>query len=56
MTVTRELLEVIKTALESVQYGSVEVLLAEKGEFIEIHVKDKIRVEKDRVHIPYSRG
>ena len=51
MKVTEPLVQDIIRAIESVEYGSVEISLNEKGSFIEIIVKDRKRVEKDTYHL-----
>jgi len=52
MKCTPELMKLIENAISSIEYGSVEVGLAEKGEFIEVIVKEKIRISKLQVKIP----
>jgi hypothetical protein len=47
------MLTALKRAIESVEYGSVEITLAEKGNYVEIIVKDKRRVNKSE---DYHRG
>ena len=51
MKVTEPLIQDIVKAIESVEYGSVEITLNEKGSFIEIVVKDRKRVEKETYHL-----
>ena len=46
MRCTPELLEIIKDAIESISYGSVEITLHESGAFVEIIKRDKVRYDK----------
>lgn len=48
MRCTEELLSRIKEAIESVSFGSVEITLAESGEFVEIRITKKVRIFKDK--------
>ncbi len=52
MKCTPELMKLIANSIESIDYGSIEIGLAEKGEFIEVIVKEKIRISKLQVKIP----
>jgi hypothetical protein len=55
MECSKELLREIQTAVEGVEYGSVEITLAEKGPFVEIIVKNKKRIQKEEIQ-EYHRG
>jgi hypothetical protein len=46
MIVDDDLMQKIKEAIESIDYGSVKVTLAEKGSYIEIITEKKSRVYK----------
>jgi len=53
MRCTPEMLVALQKAIESVEYGSVEITLSEKGNYVEIIVKDKRRISKPD---EYRRG
>lgn len=55
MECTHELLMAIKDAVERVEYGSIEITLAEKGSYVEIIVKEKKRFDKSELQ-EYHRG
>lgn len=54
MIVTQELMQCLRAGLESIQYGEVKVIVAEKGSFVEIQVTEKFHVEKATVNIPVT--
>jgi hypothetical protein len=47
MRCSPELLNEIRQAIESIAYGSVEVSLSEKGSYVEIIIKNKVRIDKE---------
>ena len=51
MKVNEELVKKIKAAIESIEYGSVEITLNEKGPFIEITTHERERLEKSEYHL-----
>lgn len=46
MTVTPQLLRIIKEEIESIDYGTVKITVNKSGSYIEIATEKKIRVVK----------
>jgi len=53
MIADAELMRKIKEAIESIDYGSVRITLAEKGSYVEIVTEKRSRVYKDS---EYNKG
>ena len=55
MKTTPELMSCIRAAIESVEYGSVEVIISEKGEFVELLIQEKIHIPKETVNVLFPQ-
>jgi hypothetical protein len=47
MRVTSQVLDEIRNAVESIDYGEVRIKVNEKGEYIEISTEKRTRISKD---------
>jgi hypothetical protein len=47
MLITAEVLDEIRNAVESIDYGEVKIKVNTKGEFIEISTEKRTRISKD---------
>jgi hypothetical protein len=56
MKCSPELLEVVKECIEGIQYGSVTVVINEKGRYTEITTERKYRVFKQEDEAPFICG
>ena len=54
MIVTQELMQCIRAGLESLSYGELKVVVAEKGSFVEVQITEKFHIEKVSVNIPVT--